>query len=1154
MASSAEATASQRRKSGRAVKVPDKFQPEVESSQNASAGGKRKRSGDDMEGVENEEEQEEEEDESEEEDEDEESEEEEAPVKKKSKPKAVATKSAPVAKKAKVNGSAPQPKAHSMRLPSRAKKPTGKVVFKDNDAEGLYAEIFTSDKSSKDVATQWLGEYDADNTAAMADLVNCVLKCAGCDIKVTEDDINDPDNSPNRLNEIQDEHKEKNVADYPLISKAKSSHAFKVCLTDFFESLMGLMHSTTVLYEDIALIENIHLWITSMSSSFLRPFRHTATVIALACATGLCEVAKSQVQNTADMLTLMEKEEKLGSKANKGRLATYQKNIDKGKQHRETSEGTIKDFFDTVFVHRYRDVDPKIRTDCVEALGQWILILPTTFYEGTFLRYLGWLLSDQNGPTRHEVIKQLERIMKYGELGGIRNFIDRFRSRIVEMATKDAETTVRASAVDLLDMIREKGMLEPDDIDIIGKLIFDSDIRVRKSVVNFFAANIEDLYESKIEDLGGEEALDEAFTLDDENKENPCSGWIKLKALAEVLLNYDDGDAVDEGSSQDDDLVISDGTINAAGFESRYSLAAEVLYDKVSELQDWEMLTGYLLFDHSNKQKAGSVSVAVRSAFKLEEKEEVALLEILHAVVKTHLARLGEDHHQKKKVGKSASRVDEDSTARKLAAVLPRLLKLFGSKPKTSTAVLRLEHVLNLGIFQELRQDSTAYATLLHEIKSQFKSHADAHVLREASVALLHAQAFEELGETTEDQMQSLWVDTIDDLRKRFPKSTEISVRGDTKVELVLQLTTTVTRLNRLAGISNPVELFEKAPKKTAKGDRASTMPVIDMLLELVGRGFLDTPDPDIDDEEDKLVISAIQTALFYFMWKGRALKEAVGNAEEVPDVDVDEIKERTETFSDKLISTLSSRAGLDPCRLQATGSLLDLYTIFRSILTSKKAEAALAENDFSHLLTLVRHVAPEVQEEITSIFATAEKHYANKAHKTLEPPADNDDPEDIDSDPEDDDEGLTDAERQVDGLKAELQLCDLTSKLVLAIYARVIDAEGAMEGKLKHRMLRNKRRLGANIAQILAVLEEPNPKKGKKSKSSGGKKPKESEVRAKMKSLEIVVDDDEDEDEEEVDEEERRRQELIDEEGPPSADEADEQMVEEEDEEILGD
>jgi cohesin complex subunit SA-1/2 len=136
MASTAEATASQRRKSGRAVKVPEKFQPEVMSSQNAGAGGKRKRAGDDMERVENEEEEEEE---SDEEEEGEDSAEDEAPAKKKAKPKAAAAKSAPVAKKAKVNGNAP----HTKKLPSRAKKPTGKVVFKDQEAEGLYGEYAT---------------------------------------------------------------------------------------------------------------------------------------------------------------------------------------------------------------------------------------------------------------------------------------------------------------------------------------------------------------------------------------------------------------------------------------------------------------------------------------------------------------------------------------------------------------------------------------------------------------------------------------------------------------------------------------------------------------------------------------------------------------------------------------------------------------------------------------------------------------------------------------------------------------------------------------------------------------------------------------------------------------------------------------------------
>ena len=71
----------------------------------------------------------------------------------------------------------------------------------------LVAAIFTSDESSDAVATAWLAQYEADNTASMTDLVNCILKCTGCEIKVTEDDVNDPDNIPSKLNDMQDEYK-----------------------------------------------------------------------------------------------------------------------------------------------------------------------------------------------------------------------------------------------------------------------------------------------------------------------------------------------------------------------------------------------------------------------------------------------------------------------------------------------------------------------------------------------------------------------------------------------------------------------------------------------------------------------------------------------------------------------------------------------------------------------------------------------------------------------------------------------------------------------------------------------------------------------------------------------------------------------------------
>src|SRR5277367_2112737 len=75
------------------------------------------------------------------------------------------------------------------------------------------AAIFTSDDSSDAVATTWLAQYEADNTASMTELVNCILKSAGCEMKVTEDDVNDPDNIPSKLNDMQDEYK--GVSCYP---------------------------------------------------------------------------------------------------------------------------------------------------------------------------------------------------------------------------------------------------------------------------------------------------------------------------------------------------------------------------------------------------------------------------------------------------------------------------------------------------------------------------------------------------------------------------------------------------------------------------------------------------------------------------------------------------------------------------------------------------------------------------------------------------------------------------------------------------------------------------------------------------------------------------------------------------------------------------
>lgn len=924
------------------------------------------------------------------------------------------------------------------------------------------------------------------------------------------------------------------------------------------------MHKTGVLYEaDVPLIENIHLWFATMTSCTSRPFRHTATFVSLSVTSAMCAMVTYEVDVAAQTRRQFEGE-KQKKGANKGRLAEYQRKVESSENKQEILKAKINEFFETVYVHRYRDVDPKIRTECVEAMGDWITKLPSVFLEGAYLRYMGWMLSDTHAPVRHAVVKQLHIILTVeANIGTMRHFIERFRPRMIEIATQDSESDVRASAVELVNLIREAGMLEPNDIDAIGKLIFDSEPRVRKSVVGFLVASMNDIYDFKVEELGGEEDLEEFFAVDTEDFDSPRQGWIKLKVIAEILSTYDQED-VDEMPSQIQTKNDSE-FLNISGTESRFTHAAQALYDKMGELKEWEMLAGYLLFDHSSKTKGNKTGRALREALKPTEREEVILLEMLNAVVKLALTAQADEADRSKEKGKKMMTKAElaekkEATSRRLAALIPRLLKKYGANPQTATVVLRLEHVLDLDIFQELRQ-SAIYAKLLDEISMQFNGHADRGVLTEAGAALLHAKGHGELEEVTESKMQSLWEDATNTLR-RINKAGEIAIRGSFRASILTELSHNLARLDKLASISNCIEPLE------AEGQKDEPLP-INILLDVVARGNFEEEDPDLDALEDEVVLSAIRSSMFYFMWKTHALTESISAGEDILDIDIDNLRELQDNFISSLITALSSRATLDPVRLFATGTLLDLYVLFSTLRSAKKpkaksgvaSEAAREPNE--RLQSFVNEIAPEVQQELTSIFDQAEKQFAKKGKKKLVEPGDDDAPKDLDSEPEDDedDEDTTDSERRAETLKAEQHLCELTGKLVLAILAKAIDASGPLEGKLRSRIQRNKDKLGPNFKKVVEYLDETKSKDKKKIHRSKAEQAtavtKKAAKSAPTMSAEIVEEDGEDDpfaepEVEEGDLDDLRRRELLDEEPPASVND-DNEGVEDEDD-IMGD
>lgn len=1106
-----------RRRSGRVVRAPQKFSPEQHASQTDHT-SKRKR-GQDNDGEDGENESPNEGDEEEEElsEPDDEDDVEEAPSSrtKKSKSKQRSRPKKPAIKRAKVNGSTPADVISvsnapvAVKLPNRPKK-TVRVAIARPDGDGLYADVFGSGDSSDDVAAQWFQRYQADDAKALTEVINCVLLAAGCDQQLTEDDIRDPDNSANKLSELEDAYQQTSISDYPLISRAKSSKNFRELLVGFFDSLISVLHQTDVLYSDEELLDNIQRWVGIMSSSSLRPFRHTATTVGLAILTALIEVTKLLDERITKSNQALQAESNRRGK-NKNLIENTKKALDAANRNREYIDGKVKDCFDIVFVHRYRDIDHKIRSECVEALGTWVCTLPTVYMSPEYLRYLGWLLSDISVPTRLEVLRQLGRVLKR-DAEKLAHFIDRFRARLVEMATRDSDVSVRVAAVGVVDILRASGMLEPEEVDSVSKLLFDSEARVRKAVVGFFSALVQELVDNKIDEIGGSDALEEVFGDEDEGEYDTFrKDWINIKALAENLAVYD-SQLNEEQDEIRHGLDVAADVVNANTPDSRIALATQVLFEKIPEINNWQILAGYLLFDHSTSAKSGSrsktnsIEATTKRAVAPESREEAILLDVLAAAVKESLMPSTEHDRHKKRTGRPDSDAQDDA-GMKLAALIPRLLNKFGSDPGMAATVLRLEHFLDLDVFQQLRQNSATYDKLLDEIITQFNRHVDQGLLNEATTALIHARQYEELEELTDNKIAVLWDNSLNSLRG-VDKICELSARGNLDRTALSELSQTLMKISKLVSISDCVDVLE-TPGTSKDSDR----PAIKILTGIVHRGLLTESNDELDDPEDEIVAFAIKACQLYFMWKVRRLRAIVESNEDISDDDVDQLVILRKEYITNLIQTFSSRGFNDDLRLFAVGTACDLCGLFVFLQTVIQDPQS---SKYRKLGPLLEEMPPAlITQEIIPIFDAAERAYAKRAHKQLNEPDDDEDPLDDDELPpeDDDDEELTDQERIAAELKAEKILCELAGKLVLAILAKNIDHSGPDAGKLRKRLNRNKTRLGNNYRDVVAYLDEDHLRelRGGKKKPNAKAKGKEAAKKPAL-SAELVIEDDDDE------------------------------------------
>ena len=1012
---------------------------------------------------------------------------------------------------------------------SKAKAPRSAVQGAGDDAD-LYDQLFHEGLPQAEVAATWTKSFVDGPSLAMVEIVNFILRCAGCEESVTHDDVLAPDDVPERIAELQANLQNQRLTDYPLISKKKEFAQFRSVLAGFVDAFIQTLHEQETLYNDPSLIENIVVWVHTLSASHIRPFRHTATYISLLMGDTMCDIIK-KLSDAAAVAERSIEAAKKQKTPNKGRMQIWKSQMQESVKKGDILLELMKDTFDTVFVHRYRDVDSNIRLECVQSLGYWIETVPVKYYDAEYLRYLGWMLADLEGSIRLETIKRLIAILQIpNRTDGMQKFIEKFRQRFLEMATRDADMSVRVAVLSLLDHLRETGYLEPDDTDAIGRLVFDTDPKLRKAVTKFFVANLIDLYESKVDDLGGVEAVGEMIGAGPDFEPDPSSpqmSWLKLKALVEILVAYEAIDSDPSSHPQSNELsIMRPRTSNSRMFE-----ALQSLYDSLPELQQSEVIRGYLLYDPPSKADSTSEPLkAFEKVCELDAAEESVFLSLLHSSIKIQLLHCERDvkHPERGRKLQTEQLAGElrNRTTRDLALMIPPLLDRFGGEARNATTILRLEHLMHIDSLGSVQEEIELYQSTYSAIAKAFSSHNTSDVIQEACASLMHAHAHDELREIVDEKMAELWEEQLLEFRLIDEEATRHAEKGSYSAMDVAhrtQLRDIVCHLVSLASIGDCIKLFDNPlVRGNAKGDAKAKTPrnMLFSCLASLSSNTIGSDEPESCPDFATL-INLSQSLLFYFMWKMHVVQQRVSpsvvgsRSEEL----VANLSRQFTAFSTVLAVAVRNQEIPERYQVLLANTLMDTFILFAKCRNQTGEQPQVPTRDGSMLAdlsSLYRTMPASAQRDILRLHSYLERAYAKCTKRTLAakpetqdpdaPPAEDDDDRNGHPPGSEDEQSDADSESEVDtardivngqdedtaaetrkrrklqrGLLAERALCEFTGKMVFCLVARVLDES------VKERLQRNRLRLGPNHKEIVAYLDPPKAK-GRRGRKVGTK------------------------------------------------------------------
>ncbi|XP_035030601.2 cohesin subunit SA-2 isoform X1 [Hippoglossus stenolepis] len=359
-------------------------------------------------------------------------------------------------------------------------------------------EVITMGRSAmRAVIDDWIKAYVTDRDSSLLDLISFFIQCCGCKGVVTAEMCQSREDSDvmskmvEELDEVASLQYKKFLAfpwiltvtwpmdtdsvEYPLTQSGPYGRWFHSEFCDFVSVLVAQCQHSVIF--DSYLMNTLISLLTELSNSYIRAFRHTCTLAAVKLLSALVGVALSLsvgIENSQKLYKVPKT--KTTRQKLTPQLERIQKKIAELQGKRVEIESMMDIVFKGVFLKRYRDVLPEIRSICVEELGLWMKLYSSEFLNDTYLKYMGWMMYDKTPDVRLKCVLGLQGL--FGDpllLPKLDLFTSRFKERMISMTLdKDNEVSVQTMKLLLLISRTCDDVLSPDDYKQLLQFVYSS--------------------------------------------------------------------------------------------------------------------------------------------------------------------------------------------------------------------------------------------------------------------------------------------------------------------------------------------------------------------------------------------------------------------------------------------------------------------------------------------------------------------------------------------------------------------------------------------------------------------------------------------------------------------------------------------------------